>query len=113
MDKIQKRIGTWLLVFSLIFAGIPFSLERVRASESNLAFSALASAKSSETQNPVQNINDGQASTRWAQDGEAPSSWVQLSWDTAQTMKSFRILWERRNAQIGRASCRERVSHQV
>ncbi len=99
MDKIQKRIGTWLLVFSLIFAGIPFSLERVRASESNLAFSALASAKSSETQNPVQNINDGQASTRWAQDGEAPSSWVQLSWDTAQTMKSFRILWERRNAQ--------------
>ena len=59
--------------------------------------SATATASNSESGNGIAKINDGNMNTRWSHDVSA-TSWVKLEWNEAQTMKSFRIYWERKNA---------------
>ena len=110
--KIQ-RIGAWILTIVLMLGAVQFPDVQAGAAEGNLARNASASASSSEENygRGPDKLNDGISDTagnRWAQSGTGDSAWVQLAWNEPQTIKSFRIFWERRT-EIGRASCRGRV----
>lgn len=69
----------------------------------NLSLSADASASGSEDNNSFgpARAADGSSTTRWASAvraaNEANPHWLQLRWDTAQTIQTIRIHWERCN----------------
>lgn len=102
--KKTGRIRAWILTAALLAGAIQFPTVRTFAAEGNLALSpkATATASSSETDygRGPDKLNDGKADgdNRWAQSGTGSSAWVQYEWQTPQTMKSFRIFWERRTA---------------
>ena len=99
--KKLKKAGAWLLTFALVLGTLSFSgvkAEETGTDDLNLALNATPTASNSESGNGIERINDGNEDTRWAHN-QASSAWVQYTWDQAQTMKSFYILWERRTAQ--------------
>lgn len=101
--KIQ-RIGAWILTIVLMLGAVQFPDVQAGAAEGNLARNASASASSSEENygRGPDKLNDGisdAAGNRWAQSGTGDSAWVQLAWNEPQTIKSFRIFWERRTAE--------------
>lgn len=97
--KKLKQMGAWLLAFSLVLGSAQLPAIGAKAAEGNLALSATATASGVEADTlPAAQANDGDASTRWASPVSSDEQWLQLSWSTAQTMKSFSISWERRNA---------------
>ena len=104
LQKKIQRVGAWILTAALIFGAIQFPAVQTAAAEGNLALNAVASASSSEGEwgRGPDKLNDGISdviSNRWAQSGTGASAWVQLAWNAPQTIKSFRIIWERRTAE--------------
>lgn len=96
--KKMKQIGAMAMAASMILASVQLPPLAANAAENtNLALSATATASNSESGNGIAKINDGNMNTRWSHDVSA-TSWVKLEWNEAQTMKSFRIYWERKNA---------------
>lgn len=95
--KTLQKAGALFLAACVLASSIQMPPLQVKASDTNIATSATATASNSEAGNGIARINDGDMSTRWAHD-PAATSWVQLTWDTPQTMKSFQISWERLNA---------------
>ncbi len=92
-----------MLAAVLTVGAIQFPALQTAAAEGNLARSAEASASSSEESygRGPDKLNDGisdDENNRWAQSGTGNSAWVRLAWNEPQTMKSFRIIWERRTA---------------
>lgn len=97
--KKLKQMGAWLLAFSMVLGSAQLPAMEAKASDTNLALSATASASSVEASSlPATQANDGSDSTRWASDVSDDAQTLQLSWDSVQTMKSFVVKWERRNA---------------
>lgn len=97
--KKLKQMGAWLLAFSLVLGSAQLPAMEAKASDTNLALSATATASSIEASSlPATQANDGSDSTRWASDVSDDAQTLQLSWDSVQTMKSFVVKWERRNA---------------
>lgn len=97
--KKMKQMGAWLLAFSMVLGSAQLPAIGAKAAEGNLALNATATASGVEADTlPAGKANDGDVSTRWASPVSSDAQWLQLSWDTAQTMKSFSISWERRNA---------------
>lgn len=97
--KKLKQMGAWLLAFSLVLGSVQLPAMEAKASDTNLALSATATASSIEASSlPAAQANDGSDSTRWASDVSDDAQTLQLSWDSVQTMKSFVVKWERRNA---------------
>ena len=94
-----KRYGTGLLAICLILSSVQHPARDVKAaSGDNLALAATASASSSEGSNlAASQANDGKKNTRWASGTSGEAEWLQLAWDSEQTVKSFVIEWERRN----------------
>ncbi len=102
--KKWKRAGAWALAVSLIFGSVQFQALQAKAEDSvNAARSAAATASDSETDSltPEKAI-DGDTTgrnSRWASArGDGPV-WIQLHWNTPQTMKNIVIYWERKNVQ--------------
>lgn len=101
LTKKLKKMGAWLLTFSLVLGTAQFSgVKAEEGNNANLALAATATADNFEagTSYTAAKMNDGDESTRWASN-QVSSAWVQLSWDTAQTIKTLYVLWERRTAQ--------------
>lgn len=97
--KKLKQMGAWLLAFSMVLGSAQLPAMEAKASDTNLALSATATASSVEASSlPATQANDGSDSTRWASDVSDDAQTLQLSWDSVQTMKSFVVKWERRNA---------------
>lgn len=91
--KKMKKVGAMFLAACVMLGSVQLPPLQTKAAAANLALTAVATASNSEKDNGIARINDGDMSTRWSHD-ESASSWAQLTWDTAQTMKSFRINWE-------------------
>lgn len=91
--KKMKKVGAMFLAACVMLGSVQLPPLQTKAAAANLALTAVATASNSEKDNGIARINDGDMSTRWSHD-ESANSWAQLTWDTAQTMKSFRINWE-------------------
>ena len=98
-QKKLKQMGAWILALSMVLGSSQLPAMGAKAADQNLALEAEVTASSSESQNGVNNINDGNAATRWAQATTGSSAWVTYKWNNKPTIKSFSISWERRNAQ--------------
>lgn len=97
--KKLKQMTAWLLAFGMVMGSAQFSAMGVKAADGNLALTATATASSVEANTlPARYANDGNNETRWASAVENGVQTLQLSWNSVQTMKSFVIRWERRNA---------------
>ena len=95
--KKMKQIGAMAMAASMILASVQLPPLAANAAENtNLALSATATASNSEGGNEIAKINDGNMNTRWSHD-QSNTSWAQLAWDEAKTMKSFVINWQRNN----------------
>lgn len=97
--KKLKQMTAWLLAFGMVMGSAQFPAMGVKAADGNLALTATATASSVEANTlPARYANDGNNETRWASAVENGVQTLQLSWNSVQTMKSFVIRWERRNA---------------
>ncbi len=94
-----KRMGAWVLACSMVLGSVQLPAITAGAADGNLALNASITASSVEAGTlPATNANDGKESTRWASAVTSEVQTLQLSWNSAQTVKSFVVLWERRNA---------------
>ena len=66
-QKKLKQMGAWILALSMVLGSSQLPAMGAKAADQNLALEAEVTASSSESQNGVNNINDGNAATRWAQ----------------------------------------------
>lgn len=97
--KKLKQMGAWALAFSLLLGSVQLPALEAKAADENLARTATVSASSVEAATlPAEKANDGDDTTRWASAVSSDAQTLQLSWDSVQTMKSFVVKWERRNA---------------
>lgn len=97
--KKLKQMGAWALAFSLMLGSVQLPALEAKAAETNLALTATATASSVEADSlPATKANDGDDTTRWASAVNGDAQTLQLSWESVQTMKSFVVKWERRNA---------------
>ncbi len=104
LTKKLKKMGAWLLTFSLVLGTAQFSGVKAEETDNpNLARAATATASGFETGTSftAAKVNDGNKThaSRWATNqagADWENEWVQLAWDTAQTIKSISITWDRR-----------------
>ncbi len=106
IKKRFKQIGAWILTASLFLGSVQMPVQaagNAAATDANLALKATA------TEDPngydateagagfvISKINDGDLSTRWSHKVNY-TPWVQLAWETPQTMKTFYVTWQRKN----------------
>lgn len=104
LRKKLKKMGAWLLTFSLVLGTAQLSgVSAAEGDNPNLARSATATASGFEdgTEFTAAKVNDGikTGTSRWATNQAGANwenEWVQLAWDTEQTIKSISITWQRR-----------------
>lgn len=107
-QKKLKQMGAWLLSLSMVLGSAQLPAMETKAAEGNLALSATATSSGVEegTSLTADRAIDGEINreaanldqSRWASDTAVGAKWLKLAWDTEQTMKSFAIEWERKNA---------------
>lgn len=106
LRKKSGRIWAYALTAALLTGAMQIPALQTAAAEGNLARvpGTTASASSSEEAygRGPDKLNDGisdDSGNRWAQSGTGSSAWVQYEWSEPQTVKSFRVVWERRTAE--------------
>lgn len=101
--KKWKRAGAFMMAFTLLLgiAEAPVAKAEEASVNPNLALSAEATASGFEngTSFTADKVNDGNKDSRWATDRAGANwqnEWVQLAWETEQTIQSVSITWKRR-----------------
>lgn len=100
-QKKLKQMGAWILALSMVLGSSQLPAMGAKAADQNLALDATATASGVEDNaSNLQpgKVNDGDMGTRWASPVSSDAQWLQLSWESSKTMKSFVVNWERRNA---------------
>lgn len=100
----MKRGAAFLLAFCLIFTAAQWQPYEAKAAEGeNLARleGVTATASSSEADSlTAEKVIDGDTSSRESRWGSALGGgpqWIQLAWESAQSIQNVRIYWERKN----------------